>query len=151
MRILVQSVLSASVTIEGEMISCIDQGYLFFVGFKDDDDKEIVTKMADKVLSLRLFMDENGKTNKSLDDIGGEILSVSQFTLYASLKEGRRPSFVKAMKGEESKKLYDYFNEYIRSKGYKIKEGVFGADMKVNLTNNGPFTVILDSQELFNR
>lgn len=151
MRILIQVVKKASVEIDEKLISSIDRGFLFFVGFKVDDDEEIMRKMADKAMSLRLFMDENGKTNKSIDDINGEVLSVSQFTLYANLKEGRRPSFVRAMKGEESAKLYDKFNEYVISKGYSVKTGVFGADMKVNLINDGPFTVMLDSEELFGK
>ena len=97
---------------------------------------------------MRLFDDENGKTNISLSDIGGSILSISQFTLYASLKDGRRPSFVNAMRPDEATKLYDYFNECLRNTGVHIETGVFGADMKIDLENNGPFTTILDSEEL---
>ena len=105
--------------------------------------------MANKLLSLRLFDDENGKTNLSLKDVNGDILSISQFTLYGSLKDGRRPSFVNAMSPDKATKLYDYFNKCLENEGYKVEKGIFGADMKISLINNGPFTTILDSKELF--
>jgi D-tyrosyl-tRNA(Tyr) deacylase len=126
----------------------ISRGFCLFVGFTHDDSKERVEKMVNKLVSLRLFDDENGKTNLSLEDIGGSILSISQFTLYASLKDGRRPSFLNAMRPDEATKLYDYFNECLRKTGIHIETGVFGAEMKINLENNGPFTTILDSAEL---
>ena len=104
--------------------------------------------LADKVTKLRVFPDENGKTNKSLTDIGGSILSISQFTLYADAKEGNRPSFVKAMPGKDSEPLYALFNNMLKERGFHVETGVFGADMKVHLVNDGPFTLWLDSEEL---
>lgn len=147
MRLLIQNVLNASVKIDEKIVGSISRGFCVFVGFCADDNEEIVRKMVDKFVSLRLFNDENGKTNLSLNDINGEILSVSQFTLYADVTHGRRPSFVNALKGEESIKLYNYFNSYLTSLGYKINTGVFGADMKVNIVNDGPFTIFLDSKD----
>lgn len=105
--------------------------------------------MANKLLSLRLFDDENGKTNLSLKDVNGEILSISQFTLYASVKDGRRPSFVNALNPKEASELDDYFNQCLKDAGYKVETGIFGAMMKIDLVNDGPFTTILDSKELF--
>ncbi len=149
MRVLVQEVKYASVTIDGEKIASIGRGFLLFVGFNNEDTEDILPKMADKVVKLRIFPDENGKTNKSLTDVGGEILSVSQFTLYASAKDGNRPSFVNAMRPELSSPLFDKWNELLRERFPKVQTGVFGADMKVELLNDGPFTLILDSRELF--
>ena len=148
MRIVLTTVLSASVTIDNEVVGKINRGFCVLVGFTHDDSKERVERMVNKLVSLRLFDDENGKTNLSLEDVGGSILSISQFTLYASLKDGRRPSFVNAMRPDEATKLYDYFNECLRKTGIHIETGVFGADMKIDLENNGPFTTILDSEEL---
>ncbi len=147
MRVLVQEVKYASVTIDGEKIASIGRGFLLFVGFNVEDKEEILPKMADKVVKLRIFPDENGKTNRSLADVDGEILSVSQFTLYA--KDGNRPSFVNAMRPELSSSLFDKWNELLKERFPKVQTGVFGADMKVELLNDGPFTLILDSQELF--
>ncbi len=149
MRVLVQEVKYASVTIDGEKIASIGRGFLLFVGFNVEDKEEILPKMADKVVKLRIFPDENGKTNRSLADVDGEILSVSQFTLYASAKDGNRPSFVNAMRPELSSPLFDKWNELLKERFPKVQTGVFGADMKVELLNDGPFTLILDSQELF--
>ncbi len=149
MRVLVQEVKYASVTIDGEKIASIGRGFLLFVGFNVEDKEEILPKMADKVVRLRIFQDENGKTNRSLADVDGEILSVSQFTLYASAKDGNRPSFVNAMRPELSSPLFDKWNELLKERFPKVQTGVFGADMKVELLNDGPFTLILDSQELF--
>lgn len=148
MRVIIQNVNRASCTINNKIVGEISRGFCLFVGFTHDDTKERVEKMVNKLISLRLFDDENGKTNLSLEDIGGSILSISQFTLYASVKEGRRPSFVNAMKPEEATKLYDYFNECLKRFNFKVETGVFGADMKIDLENNGPFTTILDSEEL---
>ncbi len=149
MRVLVQEVKYASVTIDGKKIASIGRGFLLFVGFNVEDKEEILPKMADKVVKLRIFPDENGKTNRSLADVDGEILSVSQFTLYASAKDGNRPSFVNAMRPELSSPLFDKWNELLKERFPKVQTGVFGADMKVELLNDGPFTLILDSQELF--
>lgn len=148
MRIIIQNTKNASVSIDNKIVGEITHGFCLLVGFAHSDTEEIVTKMADKMLSLRVFDDENGKTNLSLKDVNGEILSVSQFTLYANVKEGRRPSFVDAMKPDEAKKLYVYFNDYLAKQGYNVKTGVFGAMMEVSLVNNGPFTTILDSKEI---
>ena len=149
MRIITQNVINASVSIDNKIVGSISRGFCLFVGFTQGDNKEIVDKMVNKLLGLRLFNDENGKTNLSLKDIGGEILSISQFTLYGSVKDGRRPAFVDAMRPDEASALYDYFNEKLRKSEFKIETGVFGADMKISLVNDGPFTMILDSKELF--
>ena len=148
MKIVVQNVKKASVSVDKKIVGEISHGFCLLVGFTHDDTKEIVEKMADKLLSLRIFDDENGKTNLSLDDVKGEILSVSQFTLYADVTGGRRPSFVNAMKPNEAEELYNYFNDILSLKGYHVEKGIFGAQMEVNILNDGPFTVILDSKEL---
>ena len=148
MRIVLTTVLNASVEIDGKVVGKINRGFCVLAGFTHSDNKEIVDKMIDKMLSLRVFMDEKGLTNLSIYDVKGEILSVSQFTLYADLTGGRRPSFVNAMKPDEAKALYEYFNEQVRVKYGAVETGVFGADMKVSSVNDGPFTIILDSKEL---
>ena len=148
MRIVLTTVTSASVTIEEKVVGQIGRGFCLLVGFTHTDTKETVEKMIDKMLSLRVFMDEKGLTNLSIYDVKGEILSVSQFTLYADLTGGRRPSFVNAMKPDEAKALYEYFNEQVKVKYGAVATGVFGADMKVSSVNDGPFTIILDSKEL---
>ena len=148
MRIVLTTVLSASVTIENQVVGKINRGFCVLVGFTHEDNKETVDKMIDKMLGLRVFPDENGLTNLSIYDIKGEILSVSQFTLYADLAKGRRPSFVNAMKPDDAKALYAYFNEQIKAKYGAVETGVFGADMKVSSVNDGPFTVIMDSKEI---
>ena len=149
MKIVLTTVKEASVTIKDKMVGYIKQGFLVLVGFTDGDDKEIVEKMVDKILSLRVFPDENGQINLSIEDVNGSILSVSQFTLYADTKKGRRPSFVKALRPGEAEPLYNYFNNLIEMKYGKLSTGVFGADMKVTSINDGPFTLVLDSKELF--
>lgn len=148
MKIVLQVVKKASVTIDEKLVSEIEKGYLLLVSFTQCDNHEIVQKMAQKVAKLRVFLDESGKTNLSIFDVNGEILSVSQFTLYANLKKGNRPSFIEALKGEESILLYKDFNDELRKNNLEVKEGVFGADMKINLINDGPFTIVLDSKEL---
>ncbi len=149
MRIIVQNVTRASCEVNQKIVGSISRGFCLFVGFTNGDNKEVVSKMANKLLSLRLFDDENGKTNLSLKDVNGEILSISQFTLYASVKDGRRPSFVNALNPKEASELYDYFNQCLKDAGYKVETGIFGAMMKIDLVNDGPFTTILDSKELF--
>ena len=149
MRIIVQNVTRASCEVNQKIVGSISRGFCLFVGFTNGDNKEVVTKIANKLLSLRLFDDENGKTNLSLKDVNGEILSISQFTLYASVKDGRRPSFVNALNPKEASELYDYFNQCLKDAGYKVETGIFGAMMKIDLVNDGPFTTILDSKELF--
>ena len=148
MRIVLQVVTSASVTIDSEKVAAIDRGYLLLVGFADGDTLDIAKKMADKVMKLRVFPDDNGKTNRSLTDVGGSILSVSQFTLYGSVKEGNRPSFVNSMNKDAAGELYSQFFEYLKSICPSAQSGVFHADMKVGLVNDGPFTLVLDSKEL---
>ena len=148
MRIVLTTVLNASVTIDNKAVGQIDHGFCVLVGFTHDDTKEIVDKMIDKMLSLRVFMDENGLTNLSIYDVKGQILSVSQFTLYADLAKGRRPSFINAMKPDQARELYQYFNEQIKAKYGAVETGEFGADMKVSSVNDGPFTVIMDSKEI---
>ncbi len=147
MKVVVQRVSEASVTIDGQIHGKIDKGFLLLVGIQDSDNEEIVRKMADKIARMRIFVDENDKMNLSLSQVNGDILSISQFTLYADCKKGNRPSFSLAGKPEHAKKMYLYFNEYLRSLGIKVEEGIFGADMKVRLLNDGPVTVILDSNE----
>ena len=149
MKVVIQNVTRASCEVDKKIVGSISRGFCLFVGFTSGDNEEVVTKMANKLLSLRLFDDENGKTNLSLKDIGGEILSISQFTLYASCKDGRRPSFVNALEPKEASRLYDFFNKLLIAAGYKVERGTFGAMMKIDLVNDGPFTTILDSKELF--
>ena len=148
MRIVLTTVISASVTIDNRIVGSINRGFCVLVGFTHTDTKETVDKMVDKMLSLRVFMDENGLTNLSIYDVKGEILSVSQFTLYADLAKGRRPSFVNAMKPDDAKALYAYFNEQIKAKYGAVETGEFGTDMKVSSVNDGPFTVIMDSEDI---
>lgn len=149
MRLVSQNVREAAVTIGGRLSSAIGKGLLLLVSFAKDDDEEIVRKMAGKVAALRIFPDENGKTNLSLGDTGGEILSVPQFTLYASVRGGRRPAFTASLEPKEASRLFDYFNDCLKDLGLRVSSGVFGADMDVSLVNEGPFTLILDSKELF--
>ena len=149
MRVVLTTVLEASVEINQKTVGKISRGYLLLVGFTDGDDKEIVEKMVDKILSLRVFPDEHGQINISLQEVNGSILSISQFTLYADASKGRRPSFVNALRPGEAEPLYDYFNELLEQKHGKVSTGVFGADMKVHSINDGPFTLLLDSKELF--
>lgn len=148
MKIVLQIVQNASVEIEGNIVSKIDKGYLLLVSFTQGDNHEINVKMAQKVAKLRIFPDENGKTNLSIFNVNGTVLSVSQFTLYANLVKGNRPSYIESLKGEESSLLYQDFNNELRKHGLDVKEGVFGADMKVKLVNDGPYTLVLDSKEL---
>lgn len=148
MRILIQECLKASVTIDGNVYSSIGQGEVVFVSFTQGDSSSTIRHMIDKMLKLRIFSDENGKTNYDLSQHGGSVLVVSQFTLYADIRKGNRPSFVNAMGRENSKHLYDVFCEQLSEKVEGVKTGVFGADMKVELINDGPFTIWMDSKEL---
>lgn len=145
MRLCVQVVKQASVDIEGVRKASIGRGMLVFLGVGKDDDEAVADKMIAKLLKLRIFEDENGKTNLSLSDIEGEMLLVSQFTLYADCKHGNRPSFTDSMPPQRAEELYDYVAEKIRPQVKSLGLGVFGADMQVSLINDGPFTVILDS------
>lgn len=148
MKVVIQNVLNANILINNNEIAKIDRGFVILVGFTFGDNKDTVLKMVNKILNLRVFPDINGKTNLSLIDIKGDILSISQFTLYANTNDGRRPSFVDALTPSLACELYDFFNLSLE-KAYKpIQKGVFGADMKVSLINDGPFTIILDSEKL---
>lgn len=143
MRVLVQRSGKASVAIDGKVNGKIDQGLVLLVGFTEGDTKEKIEYLAKKVVNLRIFPDEADVMNKSILDYGGDILSISQFTLYADTSKGNRPSYINAMKGEESTKLYDLFNEELR-KYCKVETGIFGADMIVSITNIGPTTILLE-------
>lgn len=150
MKVVLQTVKSAHVDILGKTVGSISNGYLLLTGFTMGDDKEIVTKMADKIVKLRVFADEKRQINLSLDAVNGGILSISQFTLYADTTGGRRPSFVNALHPHEAEPLYEFFNEELaRFSGKHIETGVFGADMDVHSINDGPFTLVLDSKGLF--
>lgn len=144
MRIVIQRVTSASVEVEGKTVGAIGKGYLILLGVSNEDTKEKVEKAVQKIAKLRIFSDAGGKTNLSIADVGGEILAVSQFTLFADCRKGNRPSFVGAGSPEHANELYEYFIEYAKKFFKKVEHGIFGADMKVSLTNNGPFTVILE-------
>ena len=150
MRILIQSCLNAKLEIDDDIFSSINQGYLLLVSFKPGDNETIVDKMIAKLLKMRIFLDESGKSNLNINDVNGEIMSVSQFTLYGSLKDGNRPSFTNSMKYEDANKLYNLFNEKLKiAFGKNIATGKFGDDMKIHFTNNGPYTIMLDSMELW--
>ena len=148
MRLLIQRVSHADVKVEEQTIGEIGQGFLVFAGVSEEDTKETADKMIRKMLGLRIFQDEAGKTNLSLADVGGSLLVISQFTLYADCRKGNRPSFVKAGNPKKAEELYEYLIEKCKEAGYKTEHGSFGADMKVSLTNDGPFTVCLDSEQL---
>lgn len=148
MRVVAQRVKYAKVSVDGFCIGSIQQGFLLLVGICMEDEERDVLHMAKKCAELRVFEDENGKMNRSLADVGGDILSISQFTLYADCKRGRRPSFTQAAKGNVAKALYEKFNTALRQHGVTVATGVFGADMKVELLNDGPVTILLDSAEL---
>lgn len=149
MKFVIQNVLNASVSVDQKIVGQINQGYVVFIGISNDDNEETANKMIQKMLNLRIFQDENGKTNLSLEQISGELLLISQFTLYADCKHGNRPSFIKAGKPEHAQKLYNYIIEQCKIKVSNVQTGIFGADMKVSLTNDGPFTIVLDSTEIF--
>ena len=151
MRILVQRVKNASVTIDGQLFSQIKQGYLLLVGFSNNDDENIVELMTQKLLNLRICDDSDVKMNLSIIDTKGELLSVSQFTLYADSSKGRRPSFIDACNPERAVQLYDYFNDNLRKSGLKVETGKFRAEMDVQLVNSGPITIMLDSDIIIKR
>ena len=144
MRVVVQRVNNASVKIAGKTVGQINKGLLLLVGLKEGDGVEQIKKAANKIAKMRIFEDENGKTNLAIKDVGGQILSVSQFTLLADTKKGNRPSFIKAMKPPKSAELWEQFNEELKKQGLTVETGEFGADMQVDLQNDGPFTIVLD-------
>lgn len=147
MRIVLQRVKSASVSIEGSVVGEINQGFLLLVGVGPDDTRDDASYLARKIAGMRIFSDENGKMNLSIDQVGGKILSVSQFTLFADTKKGNRPSFTGAASSEHATKLYEEFNEKLRTEyGLTVETGEFGSDMQVSLVNDGPVTIILDTK-----
>ena len=148
MIFVIQRVTEASVTIDGEISGKIGKGYLVLIGVADTDTKEIADKMIRKMIGLRIFEDEQGKTNLSLADVDGGLLLVSQFTLYANCKRGNRPSFIEAGKPDMANEMYEYIIEKCRESVEEVQTGEFGADMKVQLLNDGPFTILLDSDQL---
>ena len=146
MRILVQRSLESNVTVDNKIVGSIDKGLVLLVGFTSGDDSSKIDYLIKRVLNLRIFDDENGVMNKSILDVGGSILSISQFTLYADTKKGNRPSYINALGGEESIKLYEEFNSKLKEH-INVETGIFGADMKVSITNDGPVTILLESRE----
>ena len=144
MRVLLQRVARASVAVDGEIIGQVDRGYCLLVGFTHDDTREQAEWMAEKVVGLRLFPDDDGKMNRCLDEVGGALLVVSQFTLYGDAARGRRPSFGTAARPEHAEPLYLEFCEMLRAKGVVVAEGLFGADMQVEIHNDGPVTLMLE-------
>lgn len=149
MKAVLQRVTKAAVRVDGKTIGEIGKGFLILLGVSGQDDEETAAKMADKICKLRIFEDQNGKTNLSLQDVDGELLVVSQFTLYADCRKGNRPSFIGAGAPDEANRLYEYFMERCRTHVEKVEHGEFGANMKIELENDGPFTLMLESGELF--
>ena len=146
MRVVLQRVSHASVTVEEKVIGQIQRGFLLLVGVTHDDAMEDMEYLVRKIVQMRIFEDEEGKLNRSIQDVGGEILSVSQFTLYADTKKGNRPSFSKAAPGDVALEMFEQFNGLLRDTGIPVETGQFGADMKVELLNDGPVTILLDSK-----
>ena len=148
MKFVIQRVTHADVVVDGNEIGRIGKGFMVLIGVSKEDDKAIADKMVYKMIKLRIFEDENGKTNLSLDDVGGELLLISQFTLYANCKKGNRPSFIDAGAPDEANALYEYIIERCKERVNVVERGEFGADMEVSLLNDGPFTIVLDSSEI---
>lgn len=144
MKVLVQRVLSSSVEVDNKIVGQINKGLMLLVGFTDSDTDKEIDYMVDKIINLRIFDDENGVMNKSLIDVNGSILSISQFTLYADTRKGRRPSYIKALSGDKAILLYDKFNNKLKEENIKVETGIFGADMKVSFINDGPITIMLE-------
>ncbi len=148
MKFVVQRVSEASVKVDGEVIGQIGKGFMVLIGVGQEDTKEIADKMVKKLVGLRIFEDENGKTNLSLADVGGEMLLISQFTLYANCKKGYRPSFIESGAPDMASDMYEYIIAKCKETVPVVERGIFGADMKVSLINEGPFTIVLDSEKL---
>ena len=149
MRAVIQRVTYSSVEVEGIIVGEINKGFNVLLGISKDDTEEDMKYIKDKIINLRVFSDENDKMNLSLLDIKGELLLISQFTLYGDARKGRRPNFMNALGGEEAKKFYDKFIEMMKETGLKVQTGIFGADMKVDIKNDGPVTILLDSSKNF--
>lgn len=147
LRILIQRSLQSSVEVNQQTIGSIDKGFVILVGVTHDDDASDVEYCVRKIANLRLFEDEDGKTNLSLKDVQGEILSISQFSLFANTKKGNRPSFIRAAQPDHANQLYEDFNEQLRVLGFKVETGEFGADMQVKIINDGPMTLLIDSKD----
>ena len=148
MRFVIQVCSNASVSVENEIIGKIDSGATVFIGVGNGDTTQIADKMIKKLLAMRIYPDRDGKTNLSIRDVGGSLLLISQFTLYADCRKGNRPSFINAAGGDEAQQLYNYIIDKCISEGINTQMGKFGADMKVNVTNEGPFTIVLDSNDI---
>ena len=148
MRFVIQRVSEASVRVDGKTLGAIEKGLMVLIGISKTDTKEVADRMIRKMIALRIFEDENGKTNLSLDDVGGSLLLISQFTLYANCRKGNRPSFIEAGGPDEANELYEYIIAQCEKAVPHVGRGEFGADMKVSLVNDGPFTIILDSEML---
>ena len=148
MKFVIQRVTSADVKVDGETLGEIEKGFMVLIGVSDNDTKEIADKMVKKLVGLRIFEDEQGKTNLSLADVGGSLLLISQFTLYANCKKGYRPCFIEAGKPEMASDMYEYIIDKCKETVPNVQRGQFGADMKVSLVNDGPFTIVLDSETL---
>ncbi len=148
MKAVIQRVKNASVEVEGKIVGEIGQGLLVFLGVGQEDNEKVAQKIVDKISGMRIFEDEDGKTNLSSNDIDADILVISQFTLYANCRKGNRPSFIEAAPPDKANELYEYTVALFREKFKKTETGIFGADMKVGLLNDGPFTIVLDSKEL---
>ncbi|MCI5552837.1 MAG: D-aminoacyl-tRNA deacylase [Tenericutes bacterium] len=146
MRVLVQRSLSSRVSVDDKVIGSIPKGFVLLVGFSKEDTISDIEYCVQKIKKLRIFNDENNQMNLSIDDIEGQILSISQFTLYGDATKGNRPSFIEAMSYEEAKKMYEIFNQKLKEKGLKVETGEFGADMKVEITNDGPVTIWIESR-----
>ena len=149
MRAVVQRVTEGDVTVENQITGSIGNGFVVLLGVEDTDTEKDAEYLADKIVGLRIFEDADDKMNLSLQDVGGEMLVISQFTLLADARKGRRPNFVKAARPEMAKKLYDYFVEKVKAQGIKVGEGIFQAHMMVRIYNDGPVTILLDSNKLF--
>lgn len=148
MKFVIQRTAEASVSVDTQIIGAIQKGYLVLIGIAEEDSKAIADKMVRKMIGLRIFEDENGKTNLSLADVGGSLLLISQFTLYANCKRGNRPSFTEAGSPDKANALYEYIIEKCKESVPNVQKGSFGAEMKVSLVNDGPFTIVLDSEDL---
>ncbi len=148
MKFVIQRVTSASCTVDGQVTGSIEKGFLVLIGVSDSDTREIADKMTKKLLGLRIFEDADGKTNLSLADVNGSLLLISQFTLYADCKKGNRPSFINAGKPDMANEMYEYIIAECKKNVPIVEKGIFGADMKIQLLNDGPFTIILDSAEI---